>query len=165
MWSCKNGRLFRHGRPEGLHSVYLTCLHVDDDQALWIGTKGGGLWRHRDGKFIKVGTDSGLPFDTVMSITAGAEGHLWMATAHGLVRLSRAELNDCADGARQKVGYLQLDLTDGLKSLEFEGPNQPNACRASDGRMWFATGAGLAQVDEASLYTNSRVPQIGRAHV
>jgi signal transduction histidine kinase len=53
-----------------------------------------------------------------------------------------------------------LDLTDGLRSLEFEGPNQPNACRTADGRLWFATGGGLAMVDPGTLYTNLLAPAV-----
>ena len=160
LWRLQDGRRTRFGRTEGLTSEYLTSLHVDSEQTLWIGTKGGGLWRHRDGRFAAVTTKHGLPGDTVMSIIDDAAGYLWLGTFQGLVRVSPDELNRCADGRLDTINCLQLDLTDGLKSLEFEGPNQPNACRTADGRLWFATAAGLAMVDPRTIYTNVLAPPV-----
>ena len=160
LWRFRDGQLARYGRAAGLATDYLTCLLVDADQNLWIGTKGAGLWRYRDGGFAAITTRNGLPTDSIASIAADQGEHLWLGTPRGLVRVSRSKLNQCVDRQLETVDCLQLDLTDGLKSLEFEGPNQPNACRAADGRLWFATGAGLAQVDPKDVYTNSLPPPV-----
>ena len=160
LWRLREGQLTRFGRAEGLASEYLTSLQVDSGQTLWIGSKGGGLWRHRDGRFAAITARHGLPGNTVMSILDDGAGYLWLATFQGLVRASRDELNRCADGRLDTLNCLQLDLTDGLKSLEFEGPNQPNACRTADGRLWFATAAGLAVVDPGTIYTNGLAPPV-----
>lgn len=160
LWSLQDGRLTRYGRAQGLTSEYLTCLHVDADESLWIGAKGGGLWRYRNGRFAVVTSANGLPGDTVVSILDDQRGYLWLGTPQGLIRVQPEQLNRCADGRLQTIDYLQLDLSDGFKNLEFEGPNQPNACRTRDGRLWFATGAGLAVVDPVNIYTNQLPPKI-----
>ncbi|HNQ88937.1 MAG TPA: two-component regulator propeller domain-containing protein [Verrucomicrobiota bacterium] len=160
LWRLLDDRITHYGPQQGLASEYLTCLWVDPDQALWIGTKGGGLWRLRNGQFAAVTTRQGLPGETVVSITDDQTGHLWLATSRGLVRVNQAQLNQCADGQSGPLDCLQLDLTDGLTSLEFEGPNQPNACRTPDGRLWFATGTGLAMVDPEALHTNRLAPPV-----
>lgn len=160
LWSFREGQLRHYGRSEGLESEHLTSLHVDTEQSLWIGTKGGGLWRHRNGRFAVITSANGLPGNTIVSIVGDSTGSLWLTTPQGLIRVSLEQLNQCAEGHAKRVDRLQLDLSDGLKSLEFTGPNQPNSCRTSDGRLWFATGAGLAVVDSLDLYMNQLAPQI-----
>ncbi len=160
LWSLREGQRQRYGRADGFESEYLTSLYIDTHQTLWIGTKGGGLWRHRDGRFVAITSAQGLPASTVVSIVGDRKGHLWLSTPQGLIRVSLDQLNECADGQLQSVDCLQLDLSDGLKGLEFEGPNQPNSCCTPDGRLWFATSAGLAVVDPLDLYTNQLAPQI-----
>jgi ligand-binding sensor domain-containing protein/signal transduction histidine kinase len=158
LWRFQSGALSHLGPAEGLAAKYLTCLHVDSAGTLWIGSKGGGLWRYRDGQFACVTSQHGLPGDTVMSILGDRCGHLWLSTFRGLARADPEALNACADRRRPTVEFLQLDLADGLATLEFEGPNQPNACQSEDGRLWFATGAGLAVVDPGSLVINQLAP-------
>ncbi|MBM3902888.1 MAG: hypothetical protein FJ379_12510 [Verrucomicrobia bacterium] len=160
LWRFRNGGLSNLGPGQGLAAKYLTCLHVDGAGTLWIGSKGDGLWRYRDATFARVTSQHGLPGDTVMSILGDRTGHLWLGTFRGLARVDLETLNACADGRGATLEVLQLDLADGLATLEFEGPNQPNACRAQDGRLWFATGAGLAVVDPGSLRINQIPPPI-----
>jgi len=158
LWRLRGEQLTHFGPDEGLAATYLTCLHVDATGTLWIGSKGGGLWRYRDGRFACVTSQQGLPGDTVMSALGDRSGHLWLSTFRGLARIDREALNACADQRRASLEFLQLDLADGLATLEFEGPNQPNACQAADGRLWFATGAGLAVVDPGAMEINKLPP-------
>ncbi|HEV8157624.1 MAG TPA: diguanylate cyclase, partial [Pyrinomonadaceae bacterium] len=51
--------------------------------ALWVGTKGGGLNRFKDGIFTRYTTADGLSNDIVRAICEDAEGNLWVGTYGG----------------------------------------------------------------------------------
>ena len=59
----------------------------DREGNLWVGTRGGGLFRWRSRVVEFEGTEAGLPFGTVRSLCEDESGVLWAATQNGgLVR-------------------------------------------------------------------------------
>jgi ligand-binding sensor domain-containing protein len=64
------------------------ALQEDDENALWIGTDGGGLTRLKDGRFRTFTTSDGLPDDVVTRIEKDSSGDLWIATSSGFSRYS-----------------------------------------------------------------------------
>ena len=55
---------------------------------------------------------------------------------------------------------LVCDQTSGLATLELSGLSQPAAARTADGRLWFATGRGLATLDPAGIRANPLPPPV-----
>jgi signal transduction histidine kinase/ligand-binding sensor domain-containing protein len=61
----------------------IKCLHQDREGNIWAGTGGGGLNLVRPRDVALLGTDSGLPFESVLSVTEDADGRLWAAGQNG----------------------------------------------------------------------------------
>ena len=86
-----------------------------------------------------------------LSTSARPRGRSWMGSNRGISRVSRRELNDFAEGRRGSITAVVFGTKDGLKSAEINGGAQPSGVKASDGRLWFPTMAGVAVVDPAAV--------------
>jgi signal transduction histidine kinase len=135
-------------------------LYEESDGTLWIGTYGGGLNRLRGGKFAHVTFADGLPENVVSSILDDGRGNLWMSGNRGVYRVSKDQLNRCADGELRHVHSVLYGVGDGLASAETNGGFQPAAWRDRSGHLWFPTIKGLTTVDPADAIGGSGAPAV-----
>lgn len=156
----KEGKFTQFRQGDGLSYNFIWCLCADEDGTIWIGTPGAGLIRLRDGRFASFTTRDGLPSDFICNIQADKAGHLWIGSYAGIFRIDKASLERRAAGGGDPLNYVLLDMSDGLTSLEIAGGNQPSACATSDGRLWYATSAGLAAVDPSRIRPNLKAPPV-----
>lgn len=76
----------------GLPSEDITALQSDGN-AVWIGTRGGGLLRFQDNQLQLFNrTNSNLPGDTIYGLAHTAAGDLLIASDQGLARYANGEL-------------------------------------------------------------------------
>jgi signal transduction histidine kinase len=87
-------------------------------------------------------------------------GFLWLTSSEGIFRVSRAQLNAVADGQTRDATVRWFDKSDGMVSAQCSSGQQPVATRSSDGKLWFATTAGLYVVDPAQLPQNDLKPPV-----
>ncbi|MFO1478113.1 MAG: two-component regulator propeller domain-containing protein [Verrucomicrobiota bacterium] len=151
-------RQLRHG--QGLSSEFVQCLEVETNGNVWVGTFGGGLSRYRNGSFAGIGSRQGLPNDVICSIEDDERGYFWFSSHGGIFRVSKDQLNRCADGELESVSCLSLVRSDGLETLECSGGFQPASCRTPDGRLWFPTSRGLTVVDPKERRVNYMPPPV-----
>jgi len=155
-----DGKFTQFLRPEGLCYEYIWCLCADEDGTVWIGTPGAGLVRWRNGTFANFTTRDGLPSDFICNIQLDQSGHLWIGSYAGIFELDKHRMDQYSVGHPDLLNPFVLDESDGLASLEIAGGNQPSACQTADGRLWFATSAGVAVVDPARINRNYRPPPV-----
>lgn len=159
------GKVTDHGiepfaPDQGLAHDSVQCLLADDDNTLWIGTHNGGLIRLKEGRVWRFGPHLNLSGRVVCHIEEDAHGYLWLSTHRGIVRVSKKELNRCADEQSGAVQSETFDENDGLPALEYSGGMQAGGCRGNDGRLWFASNRGLASVNPEELPLNPLPPPV-----
>jgi ligand-binding sensor domain-containing protein/signal transduction histidine kinase len=147
-------------RRDGLDNEFVQTLHVDRDGALWLGTFGGGLVRMKQGRFVTIGISQGLPSNVILAIEDDGQGHFWMSSYNGLIRVSQAELDQCAESKIRKLHCLVYGRSEGLPTLECSGGFQPVTGRTPDGRMWFPTRKGLVGVSPRAVQPDSLPPTV-----
>ena len=100
----------------------IDCLSDDQEGNLWVGTGGGGLNRLRPRVIELLGTESGLPFESVRSVCEDSTGVLWATTQNGLLACLQ-------DGVWQTI------------SRSTNWPGGHASCVASDrmGGVWIGT--------------------------
>ena len=156
----KQGTLRQFRKHDGLSSDLVHCLYADAEGMLWIGTADNGLCRLKKGKFSTISKSEGLPSSAIVQIVDDRIGNLWLGSEHGILRVSKAELDRCADGLEPTIHCLSYGTAEGLASQSCPGGFQPGACRASDGRLWFPTTRGIAIVDPTDVTTNPAPPPV-----
>ncbi|MFO1476530.1 MAG: two-component regulator propeller domain-containing protein [Verrucomicrobiota bacterium] len=155
-----NGGVRQYTKTDGLANNLVQCLHFDPDGGLWIGTDGAGLTRLKDGRFDRIGARQGLPNSIICDIEEDALGYAWMSSVGGIMRVSMAELNRCADGLLERVNCITYGKWDGLETVECSGGFQPAGCRTADGWLLFPTRKGLVRFNPAEFNTSSSPPPV-----
>lgn len=154
------GNFKSYGRAEGLAHDSILSLHYDAEGALWIGTLEHGVCRFKDSRFVVLTTEHGLPNNIIDHIEEDGLGNFWFNCQTGLFRVSRRELNDCADGKTRSLRALVFGKAEGMTTLAGSGGFTPSGFRAPDGRLWFPTARGLAVVNPAAVRPNRISPPV-----
>ncbi|MGP8234026.1 MAG: PAS domain S-box protein, partial [Limisphaerales bacterium] len=130
----------------------------DEDDALWAGLA-NGIARLKNNQIKNLTPEHGLPGNTVYAIVPDDRGDFWMDTSSGILKASRQDLNEFADGKLPRIEYM---LFDGLESAKVAGRSfqEPVACKTADGRIWIPNLRGLVMIDPAHLMTNRVVPPV-----
>ena len=145
---------------DGLSSDTVWVFHEEADGTLWIGTD-HGLNRFKDGRFSVFTMQQGLPDDIVNSILEDDTGNLWIGCERGIYRISKQFLNDLAAQRTKSVEPVLYDRGDGMDTEDTNGQkSQPAAFRTRDGRLWFATVAGVAVINPHNLPQNKVPPPV-----
>jgi ligand-binding sensor domain-containing protein len=77
-------RFRNYGLADGLKSLAISSLIGDGQGGLWIGTRGGGLSRWRDGVISTLLTTDGLAHNDVMALASTEAGAVWVGSKGGL---------------------------------------------------------------------------------
>ncbi|MBE7498233.1 MAG: PAS domain S-box protein [Verrucomicrobiaceae bacterium] len=144
-WSA--GELKRWTTEEGLPTNILTCLHLDTDDTLWIGTGGGGLAWLENGRLHSVNTRQGLSGNIIGQILDDEQGHLWLGGFHGIMRVNKEELKAVAMGKARTVHPLLLNESHGMLTAECSVGYSPAGLRSASGVLHFVAGRSIVAID------------------
>jgi len=127
------------GRPAAaaacpvLATGHIGALHVDQQDALWIGIRDHGLWT-LDASGCRQVTAAGLADASINDIVEGRDGGLWVGTRQGLARLD-------ADGS-----WHRFTRADGLP-----GDTIYSVVEDNNSHLWLSSTSGLYRVSADSL--------------
>ncbi len=143
---------FEHIRSReegGLSSDMVVSLWEEQEEnALWIGTYGGGLNRFdKETGEVRVYTQNdGLPNNVVYGVLGDEQGNLWMSTNQGL---SKFDID--------KEQFQNYQRKDGLQSNEF---NTGAYFGSSSGELFFGGINGLNAFHPEAINPNPYPPQV-----
>ncbi|WP_421773438.1 two-component regulator propeller domain-containing protein [Gracilimonas sp.] len=136
------------------------AIYQDNENYMWIGTYGEGLFRVNGDEVQQLTTTDGL-FDNVVShIVEDEYGYFWMGSNRGISRVKRKDLVEYLDGNADTFVFDSFGSNDGMNSAETNGGFQPNAVKDSTGRIYFPTIAGVAVVDPSKVARNAVPPPV-----
>ena len=158
-------------RNDGLPVRSVLSVLKTSDQALWIGSWGGGLIRQTKGGLENIRTSDGLGDESICSLREAPDGALWIGYyGSGVGRLQDGKFTHYKDGpgldtrlrdievgpdgtvwvVTLRCGLLRLE---GGRFVKFELPDmpQPTAMHPeTGGRLWIASADGLGLFDTAT---------------
>lgn len=155
----KNGKFTLLDRHTGLPHERVLSIHEDTDAIIWIGTR-GGLARLNNNHLTVYTENDGLFNDLVFQILEDNKGYFWMSCNSGVFQVSKRQLNDFADGKIEKLHSRVFGKSDGLKTNEFNGGNQPAGWKSHNGNLWFPTIKGIAMIDPQSAQSTLTPPTV-----
>ena len=153
-----NGSVRSFGPDDGLHTGNYTAIYEDSRGVIWLGAF-DGLYRMVGNRFVRF--DQANRFrGGVAGIVDDTDGDLWLATASGIVLVTRQALDESLRHPGIEVRTSVFDQADGTAGMpiSFGGPS---VARASDGRLWFVTGRGLTSL-EPSILKRPRTPALAK---
>jgi PAS domain S-box-containing protein len=152
LWIGTNGGLYylyeekltRYTTKDGLASNVVRAIVEDralPQGGIWIGTRGGGINRWREGRFTTFSTKQGLSNDFIDALYEDHEGSLWIGTYGG-------GLNRLRDGK-----FTNYSMHDGLSSNMVWTVYEDKA-----GSLWCGTDQGLNRFKDGK-FTIFTTPQ------
>jgi len=135
-WERATGRFHRYSDRDGL-PAFTSAIAFADDAAgnLWIGLREGGLARFRDGRFLMLSRDDGVPIGGVNALYRDPAGRIWAAVNRG--GLFRVQTPD-ADRPR----IVRYSTSDGLSADSAQAVTGDLA-----GRIYVGTPRGIDRLD------------------
>lgn len=128
------------------------------DENFWFGGE-LGLAHFANDKIYTVKTN-GEPLGTISGIIAAKNGDLWLNEVRGIINIPASEIRQLNENPEYAVKYRLFDFEDNLPGGTQMNYTVSTAIEATDGRLWFATDNGLAQIDPANLIKNTVPPPV-----
>lgn len=120
----------------------------------WLATQHGAAWM-RDGRVHLLNAANGLPCDVLYGIALDRAGSLWMTTPCGLVEVPAAELNRWQRQPGVRIRAIVFDAAAG-----YNGDETSRLVRSNGGKLWFAGGFSVYEVDPAHIAINRMAPPL-----
>ena len=152
--------LVNEAAVRGTDEAPIRALETTADGALWIGYAGAGIGRLKDGQFARITTAAGLMDDFASQMLSDGHGGLWIVGNRGLFQVQSNELAAVAEGRTERLRRLVFGRNEGLPNFQPNTANFPNACKAGDGRLWFALRSGLLTVQPQNVHDNPIPPPV-----
>jgi ligand-binding sensor domain-containing protein/signal transduction histidine kinase len=130
----------------------------DRRDSLWLGTRGDGLVRIRNGKITRYTTKDGLPGNAIYRILEDANGRFWMSGSAGIFSAGGSELDAMAEGRPGPIAVVPFGMDEGLLSSQMSGGMQSAGCITSSGELWFASVKGAVHIDPLQLRRTPPAP-------
>jgi signal transduction histidine kinase/ligand-binding sensor domain-containing protein len=147
LYRIRDGRVLT---VSGLLNPHILSLTLDSKGYVWASTKAGGVASVRLQRAMPMPSNGGLTPLLVNSAIEDNDGHFWLSTSRGIVRLVVAEMHAVADGKRSLLSAVVLGKADGMRSSEGGGPSTPASTRMSDGTLWFTTARGFVHTTDVA---------------
>lgn len=155
----RGGEIQVYTPREGLPYPFVTGLYEDREGVLWVGTRGGGLSRFKDGRFTNFTMKDGLPSDTIYQMLEDDQDNLWCGSSRGVFRVSRHDLNRCAENKGRRLDSVLYGHTEGMMTSVHFGTH-PSVCKTKDGQLWFPTINGIVVIEPDKLRVNTLPPAV-----
>ena len=79
----------------------------------------------------------------------------------GILRVSKAELNQFAQGMTDRIDCVSFGTSEGLLSLEFNNPfSRHSALKTKSGELWFLDKRGISIVNPDRIRINKLAPPV-----
>lgn len=151
--SADSWKLYRNDPNDrsSLCSDRIIDIYGDSKGQLWLCSEGNGICRYDYGSdsfsVPRVNTPDGkLPSNVIFGILDDGNGHVWMSSNAGIIRLNP-----------QTGDYRLYTHEDGLQSNQF---NFKSFFRTDDGKFWFGGVNGFNAFYPEDLHDNSVAPRI-----
>ncbi len=143
---------------DGLADGAVLAISHDRAGSLWVGTATGlSRWRH--GVWTTWDQRHGFTAGAVLGIMEDNGDGLWLVTGQGILRLPRTVLSATPDGSPGPLAFTVYGRAEGLR-LSGASIANPRIARSADGRLWVATGDGVAILNPDKIRRNSVPPPV-----
>lgn len=116
-----------------LNDKAISCILVDGQDQLWLGTVGNGLYRHSQHGLEHLGSAEGLPNRRVTALFKDRENSLWIGTNGGLFRLRDAPFRAIGEAEGLSDNFVRVVMAH------------------QDGSLWIGNSKGVDVLRDNSI--------------
>lgn len=152
----------RFGKAGGeveLDRTVVFDIEPTDEDEIWFATYGKGIARYRDGRYSRWSIEDGLHVETVFQIERDDRNRFWLSSS-GIAILDRSQFDAYEAGEREALEPQLIGAGNAIEKFSPSGGNAFTSLRASDGRFYYPTAAGLVRVDPNKEVRNLVPPKI-----
>lgn len=124
------------------------AIYEDSHHAIWLGTRGDGLFRIGEGKLTQFTTANGLPSNYIYQVLGNAQDTLWLASPGGIFTT-----HSPGPGESRLYGTF-----DALAAGHLSGSIQPAGSASPTGDLWFPSTAGLVHLEPGRIASKAAPP-------
>jgi signal transduction histidine kinase/streptogramin lyase len=151
-------RQWINGRP-------ICCLYGTADGSMWIGSRGGGLVRYKNGQFSRIGTEQGLLNNYISQMVMDDRDWIWFGSNRGVFKVRRGELESAMENPGASLRPIVYGKNEGLISLEALFSTAPPsifpfALRGADGWVRMLMHSGVVAANPNILADDFGPPPI-----
>lgn len=140
------------GKEEGLRSNSVRSFYEDNENKLWIGTYGGGLYCYDAGKLTSVNSKKGCGlFEDAFTLAPDSYGNLYMTSNYGLWSISLKALDNFYKNKTNFLIPAHYTEENGLLNTEFNGAFQNNYLEITKNHFYFPSIEGLVSFTADTL--------------
>jgi signal transduction histidine kinase len=154
----KDGSFEQWTQGDGLADYRAKWVSQDRDGTIWAGLA-SGIARIRGREIRNIRRENGLFDANISAFVSDALGNFWVDSDRGIFRITRASLNDCADGKTNRVDCVSYDDPASVKPGDKYDQEQ-SACKTQDGRIWFPSSRGVIMIDPANVQIDRLPPPV-----
>jgi ligand-binding sensor domain-containing protein len=129
-----------------LGSLKIWSLLSDLEGAVWIGTRGSGLYLWESGHLHHYGSSNGFPTDSVYAILEDRFHQMWISGPSGVWSIDREALVAAADARSFAAAIHSYGGAAEEMNAEMNGGVQPAGVLTPSGDLWFASTNGVLKV-------------------
>ena len=138
-------------------TIQRTTFAFSKDGSRWASTfRGVELFSRQGSHFLD--TTNGLPCNHIFSVLFDQAENLWAYSECGLISIPNSELSRFKADSRYSIKPHLFDVFDG--ALPNGADFTPRAARSTDGRLWFANGTDLQEIDPNRVQLPAPVPNV-----
>ena len=141
--------------PAGFEVISL----FDDNEVLWIGSNGLGLFRWYEGRLDRITKEHGLIDNYILSIAKDKKNNLWMSSHSGVFWVKSRDLNNFIEKRINRVHSTWYDEDEGMPSRQCVGDGQPRVLRTINGTWLYPTIKGVSLIDPNILMDYCTTPR------
>ncbi len=153
-----HGSRRRFGSGDGVTVRSIRVFAEDKAGNFWAGGQ-GGLAKFDHDRFRSLSRSNGLPALSVSGLSEDDDGYWWIACDAGVLRVRAEALEQALSDPAYRVSYELFNLLDGLPARPVV-QQVPVLTKTADGRIWVATGNGIAYVDPRRIPRNPVPPPV-----
>jgi ligand-binding sensor domain-containing protein/AraC-like DNA-binding protein len=151
---------------QNLHADYeVISLYQDQDNAIWIGTNGNGLFRWLNGQLEAITKDGGLHDNFILSIYEDEHKNFWMSSHSGIFWVKRREISNFFEKKITQIQSIWYNESEGMASRQCVGDGQPSVLKTTTGRLLYPTVKGVSILEPKFLIDYCTVPQIQMEYI
>jgi len=122
-------------------------MYEENDGTLWVGTNDGlDRFDKQQGKFIRFGTEQGLPNEVIYGVLPDGQNNIWLSTNLGISKFNL-----------RSYKVENFDVNDGLQSNEFNGGAFH---RGKSGKLYFGGVYGLNIIEPEKLIKSQNTSNV-----